>query len=149
MDKIKEIENYIKKREPIFHHREFTNSRQDILNETTEDYFEISANGCDYSREFVVDYLEKRYKEEPVDEMEKENWQIKNFKIKKIANELYLVNYTLHGQGRVTKRGEIWKGNLKNGLKILYHQGTVVVPERVKEHNQLLKKLKAKKINKN
>lgn len=145
MDKIKEIENYIKKREPIFHHREFTNSRQDILNETTEDYFEISASGCDYSRDFVVDYLEKRYKEEPVDEMEKENWQITNFKIKKIANELYLVNYTLHGQGRVTKRGEIWKGNLKNGLKILYHQGTIVIPERVKEHNQLLKELKAKR----
>ena len=116
MDKLQDIKNYIKAREPIFHHREFTNSRQDLENEMGEDYFEISASGCDYSREFVLDCLEKRYHEQPVDEMVTENWQVKNFKIKLLAEELYLVNYTLYGQGRVTKRGEIWKGNLKTGL---------------------------------
>ena len=130
MDKLIDVKNYIKAREPIFHHREFTNSRADVERETTEDYFEISASGCDYSREFVLDYLEKRYKEEPVDDMIKDSWKVKNFKIKKLANELYLVNYTLYGQGRITKRGEIWKGNLSHGMKIMYHQGTVVVPQK-------------------
>ena len=74
--------------------------------------------------------------------MVKDNWSVKNFKIKKLANELYLVNYTLHGQGRITKRGEIWKGNLTDGMKIMYHQGTVVIPERINEHLELLNKLK-------
>ena len=144
MDKLIDVKKYILAREPIFHHREFTNSREDVENETTDDYFEISASGCDYSREFVLDYLEKRYKEEIEDDMLKDNWKVKNFKIKKIANELYLVNYTLHGQGRITKRGEIWKGNLTNGMKIMYHQGTIVISERIKEHNELLKTLNKK-----
>lgn len=139
MDKLSDVENYIKSREPIFHHREFTNNRQQLEDETTEDYFEISASGCDYSRKFILDYLEQRYKEQPVDDMVKDNWKLTNFKLKVLAPELYLVNYTLHGQGRITKRGEIWKGNLKTGLKIMYHQGTIVVPARIKEHNLLSK----------
>lgn len=144
MDKLIDVENYIKNREPIFHHREYTNSRKDVENETTEDYFEISASGCDYTRDFVLDYLEKRYKENPEDDMVKDGWKVEDFKIKKLARKLYLVNYTLHGQGRVTKRGEIWKGSLKKGLKIMYHQGTVVVPQRIEEHKTLLEELKNK-----
>ena len=140
MDKLEDVEKYILSREPIFHHREFTNCREDVEKETTEDYFEISASGCDYSREFVLDYLEKRYKENSTDDMVKDNWQVKDFKIKKIADELYLVNYTLYGQGRVTKRGEIWKGSLTNGLKIMYHQGTIVNQDKVNKHLKELKK---------
>ena len=122
MDNLSDVKKYIKGREPIFHHREFTNSREDVEKETTVDYFEISASGCDYSREFVLEYLDMRYKEQAEDDMIKDNWQVKDFKIKRIAEELYLVNYTLKGQGRLTKRGEIWTGNLKTGLKIMYHQ---------------------------
>lgn len=144
MDKLSDVKNYIKSREPIFHHREYTNNRQQLEDETTEDYFEISASGCDYSREFVLDYLERRYKEQPVDDMIKDNWKVTNFKIKELAPELYLVNYTLHGQGRITKRGEIWKGNLSTGLKIMYHQGTVVIPSKIEEHKLLQKELKSK-----
>lgn len=144
MDKLIDIQNYIKAREPIFHHREFTNSREDVEKETSEDYFEISASGCNYTRDFVLDYLEKRYKETEVDDMVKDNWRIEDFKIKKLARKLYLVNYTMYGQGRVTKRGEIWKGSLKKGLKIMYHQGTVVVPERIEEHKALEQILKQK-----
>ena len=144
MDNLKDIEKYIKSREPIFHHREFTNSRNDVENETTEDYFEISASGCDYSREFVLSYLEERFAKEKVDAMVKDNWHIEDFKIKKLAKNLYLVNYTLFGQGRITKRGEIWKGNLKDGLKIMYHQGTIVFPQKIKEHNKLKQKYNLK-----
>jgi len=70
-----------------------------------------------------------------------EGWKIEGFKIREIANELYLINYTLYGQGRITKRGEIWQGNIEKGLKIMYHQGTIVVPERVEEHKKLEKEL--------
>ncbi|MBQ4535911.1 MAG: DUF4440 domain-containing protein [Clostridia bacterium] len=144
MDELEKIANYIKAREPIFHHREFTNCRADLENEITEDYFEISASGCDYSREFVLDYLEKRYAEEEEDDFTKDNWRIEDFALKQLAPSLYLVNYTLYGQGRVTKRGEIWKGDLEKGLKIMYHQGTVVIPEVVEEHKRLVLELKNK-----
>ena len=144
MDKLVDVKNYIKAREPIFHHREFTNSKEDLEKEMTDDYFEISASGCDYSKEFVISYLEKRYKEQTIDDMVSENWKVKNFKIKKLADELYLVNYILDGQNRITKRGEIWKGNLTTGLKVMYHQGTIVIPSRVKEHKVIQKHLNIK-----
>ena len=140
MEELEKIREYILEREPIFHHREFTNSRQDVENETTEDYFEISASGCEYTREFVINFLEERYKTEFEDEMIKEKWEVKDFKIKKLAPKIYLVNYTLFGQGRITKRGEIWQGDLKTGLKVMYHQGTVVVPVRQAEHKTLERK---------
>ena len=141
MDRLLDVKKYILAREPIFHHREFTSSRADVERETTADYFEISASGCDYTRDFVLDYLEQRYAEESVDAMVAEHWEVKDFKIKRLASELYLVNYTLYGQGRVTKRGEIWVGNLSSGLKVMYHQGTVVDMDRVQEHRELLKKM--------
>ena len=147
MEDLEKIGKYIFEREPIFHHREFTNCRKDVENETTDDYFEISASGCDYTRDFVLDYLENRYKEEAEDDFTKDNWRVEDFKIKFLAPSLYLVNYTLHGQGRITKRGEIWKGDLENGLKVMYHQGTVVIPEVIEEHKQLILDLKNKKLN--
>lgn len=145
MEEIEKIAEYIYNREPIFHHREFTNCRADVETETTEDYFEISASGCDYSREFVLDYLEQRYAEEDEDDFTKDNWRVEDFSLKVLAPSLYLVNYTLYGQGRITKRGEIWKGDLENGLKVMYHQGTIVIPERIEEHKQIMADLKNKK----
>lgn len=72
-DNINEIKEFIRKREPIFHNRELTNTREDIDNEMHKYYWEISASGKLYTREFVLDYLEERYKNNPVDVMIKEN----------------------------------------------------------------------------
>ena len=88
--------------------------------------------------------MEQRYAEEDEDDFTKDNWRVEDFSLKVLAPSLYLVNYTLYGQGRITKRGEIWKGDLENGLKVMYHQGTIVIPERIEEHKQLLEDLKNK-----
>ena len=35
MDNLEDVKKYILSREPIFHHREFTNCREDVENKTT------------------------------------------------------------------------------------------------------------------
>ena len=98
MEDIKEIEKVLRLHEPIFHNRSLTNSRADVENETLEDYWEISASGKYYSRQFVLDYLEERYNKEPVDASEFENWQVKDFKVEKLAEDVFLATYILVGQ---------------------------------------------------
>ena len=126
MDNIEEVRKYLEKREPIFHHREYTNTRGSVDNEMHADFFEISASGKLYTRDFVLNYLEERYKKEPVDEMIRENWKILNFNAELLADDIYMATYILDGQNRLTRRMTLWKGNLDDGFKILYHQGTVI-----------------------
>jgi hypothetical protein len=48
-------------REPIFHREEFGRTRADFENMTVTDFWEVGASGRRYSREYVLDGLEKRY----------------------------------------------------------------------------------------
>lgn len=50
----------LKRREPVFHTREFGISRADFEKATAPDYREASASGRRYSREFIPSELEKR-----------------------------------------------------------------------------------------
>lgn len=130
-DNINKIKEFIRKREPIFHNRELTNTREDIDNEMHKCYWEISASGKLYTREFVLDYLEERYKNNPVDVMIKENWKILEFDVINLADDVYMATYILDGQivdgkNRPTRRTTLWKGNIDEGFKILFHQGTVI-----------------------
>ncbi|QKE76155.1 hypothetical protein HPK19_25515 (plasmid) [Arthrobacter citreus] len=71
--KIMPILEVLKVREPVIHHRELVSTIQDVDNETTEDFWEISASGCIYSRSIVKDALDKRFQDNEVDEMVSEN----------------------------------------------------------------------------
>jgi len=43
-----------------------------------------------------------------------------------LADEVYLLTYTLlQGGSRLTRRATIWQ-RTKNGWQIVYHQGTIV-----------------------
>ena len=128
---INEIKECIRQREPIFHHRHLINTREQIDQEMHADYWEISASGKLYTREFVLDYLEERYKNNPIDVMDLEKWEVINFDVKHLADDVYMATYILEGQifegkPRTTRRTTLWKGNLVQGFKILFHQGTVV-----------------------
>ena len=123
---MEEIKEYLMKREPIFHHREYTNNRETVDNKMHSDFWEISASGKLYTRDFVLDYLEERYKNEPIDEMIRENWKVLDFSVKQLSEDLYMVNYILDGQNRLTRRTTMWKGNINEGFKMLFHQGTVI-----------------------
>ncbi len=111
----------LKKREPIFHHPEYGTKREDFERMTEETFWEVGASGQCYSRNFVLDTLDKRFKNPPMDE-----WEIKDFSCLEIAENNYLVTYTLiQDKKRITRRSTIWK-KYDNDWKIVYHQGTIV-----------------------
>jgi hypothetical protein len=108
-------------REPIFHRPEFGTSRADFERMTAEDFWETGASGRRYSREFVLNELEKHFSKSHEDV-----WETRDFYCRKLGEETYLLTYTLlQGGERLTRRATIWERS-KDGWKIVYHQGTVV-----------------------
>jgi len=108
-------------REPIFHRPEFGTSRADFERMTVEDFWETGASGRRYSREFVLDELERRYST-PHDDV----WETRDFYCRKLAEDVYLLTYTvLQDHKRLTRRATIWR-RTADGWKIVYHQGTIV-----------------------
>jgi hypothetical protein len=114
------ILNELKPREPIFHRAEFGTTRLDFEAMTEADYWEVGASGRRYSREYVLDALEERFKH-PTDDP----WETGDFHCMEIAVDNYLLTYTLKQAERITRRATIWRRTAQ-GWKIVYHQGTVV-----------------------
>ena len=108
------------KLEPLFHRPELGSTRQDFERMTSPDFWEVGASGRRYSREYVLDILEERVASPPDDA-----WQIEDFHCAEIANDNYLVTYTLNQGLRVTRRATIWR-RAADGWQAVYHQGTVV-----------------------
>jgi hypothetical protein len=119
-DKCLDVLEELKKREPIFHKPEFGMTRQDFSNMTEETFWEVGASGKRYSREFVLDVLEKRM-ESPSEEI----WETKDFYCMELGTDNYLLTYTLAQGKRITRRASIWR-RYPDTWKIVYHQGTIV-----------------------
>jgi len=108
-------------REPIFHRPEFGTSRADFERMTVEDFWETGASGRRYSREAVLDALEKRFSVSQTD-----IWETRDFHCRRLAPDVYLLTYTLlQDNVRLTRRSTIWRST-SDGWKIVYHQGTIV-----------------------
>jgi hypothetical protein len=108
-------------REPIFHRPEFGTTRADFEKMTADDFWEIGASGRRYSREFVLDTLEKRFAE-PHNDV----WKTSNFQCRKLGENTFLLTYTLlQNRARLTRRSTIWR-RTREGWEILFHQGTIV-----------------------
>ncbi|MEK2472658.1 MULTISPECIES: nuclear transport factor 2 family protein [Streptomyces] len=107
-------------REPLFHRPEFGMSRADFEAMTAPDFWETGASGQRYSRAYVLDVLEERSQEPPVEE-----WETSDFHCRELAADLYLLTYTLVLNGRRTRRSTIWQ-QASDGWRIVYHQGTPV-----------------------
>ena len=116
LDVLKEL----MRREPIFHHPEFGTTRLDFEKMTEVTFWEVGASGRRYSREYILDVLEERFKN-PVEDI----WETKDFHCLEIARDNYLITYTLIQGARITRRATIWRRS-EFGWKIVYHQGTVV-----------------------
>jgi hypothetical protein len=118
---IANVAKELRKREPIFHHPEFGTTRKDFDNIMEETFWEVGVSGNRYSKKFILDSLEKRFKNPP-----KEKLAVKDFHCLEISKNNYLVTYTLiQNKIRVTRRLTIWKKR-RNQWKIVYHQGTMV-----------------------
>jgi hypothetical protein len=110
----------LKQREPIFHRSEFGTTRQDFEAMTEPDFWEVGASGQRYSRGYVLDVLEERFKHSSEDA-----WETRDFHCREIAADNYLLTYTLRQGARLTRRATVWRRTAQ-GWKIVYHQGTVV-----------------------
>src|SRR5580692_11896442 len=77
-------------REPIFHRPEFGTTRADFEKMTAEEFWETGASGRRYSREFVLDELEKRFAVPHADV-----WETSGFECRRLAEKTYLLTYTL------------------------------------------------------
>ena len=118
--KVVDVLKELTSREPIFHRPEFGTTRADLERMTEETFWEVGASGRRYSREYVLDELEKRSTNQTEDV-----WQTLDFHCQEIAVDNYLLTYTLIQGARVTRRSTIWRRTAQ-GWKIVYHQGTVV-----------------------
>jgi hypothetical protein len=118
---LQEVLDELRRREPIFHHPGFGTSRADYMRMTADDFWEIGASGQRYSREFVLDVLEARLAS-PVDESD---WESRDFHVRELAPDVYLLTYTLRQGERLTRRSTIWR-RADGDWKIAFHQGTVV-----------------------
>ncbi len=116
-----EILEELSRREPIFHRPELGTSRVDFEKMTADDFWEIGASGRRYSRESVLDVLEKRYSVPHAD-----IWETRDFHCRKLAPDVFLLTYTLlQDSVRLTRRSTIWQ-RTSGGWKIVFHQGTIV-----------------------
>jgi len=108
-------------REPIFHRPEFGATRADFERMTAEDFWEIGASGRRYSRQFVLEELEKRFAAPHPDV-----WETSDFQCRRLCEDTFLLTYTLlQDHTRLTRRATIWRKTV-DGWQILYHQGTIV-----------------------
>jgi hypothetical protein len=108
-------------REPIFYRAEFGTTRADFERMTLPEFWEVGASGRRYSREYVLNELERR-SASPQEEI----CETSGFECQRLAEEVYLLTYTLlQDSKRLTRRSTIWK-RLPDGWKIAFHQGTVV-----------------------
>ena len=110
----------LQKREPLFHREEFGLMRNDYERMTEAEFWEVGASGRRYSREYVIDSLENRYKNPGY-----ETWYIEDFQCQEIARDNYLVTYTLFQDKWQSRRSTIWR-RYENDWKIVFHQGTLV-----------------------
>ena len=111
----------LKAREPIFHRPEFGTRRADFERMMAEEFWETGASGQRYGRSLVLDVLEERHAK-PHEDV----WETSEFGCQRLAEDLYLLTYTLlQNKARLTRRTTIWR-RTNEGWKIVYHQGTMV-----------------------
>lgn len=108
-------------REPIFHRPEHGSTRADFAAMTADDFWEIGASGRRYSRDYVLDELERRHAT-PHEDV----WEAREFDCKKLSADVFLLTYTLiQDKSRITRCSTIWQRTAE-GWKIVFHQGTIV-----------------------
>jgi hypothetical protein len=107
----------LRPREPIFH----TEAFGDFDTTMVADYWEIGASGRRYSRDFILEHLSAH---PPVD-AGAAGWETRDFGLRRLGSDTYLLTYTLQQAERTTRRATIWE-KAGDTWRILYHQGTIV-----------------------
>jgi len=85
-----------------------------------DEFWEIGASGRPYSRAYARAVLASRSAVPPDSQ-----WQTRNFQVRALADDTYLLTYTLDQIGRSTLRSTVWK-RVGGRWQVLFHQGTIV-----------------------
>src|ERR1700690_973281 len=87
---LQEILAELSAREPIFHRPEFGTTRADFDKLMVEEYWETGASGRRYSREAILDELDRRFSVPHQDV-----WETSGFHCRQLSADTYLLTYTL------------------------------------------------------
>ncbi|WP_156782043.1 nuclear transport factor 2 family protein [Acidihalobacter aeolianus] len=120
LEELHEVAAALRAREPLFHREAFGLTREYHERMTESDFWEVGASGRRYSREYIIESLEKRYAS-----LIRTTWYIEDFQCREIAEQNYLVTYTLFQGERLSRRSTIWRRS-GSDWKVVYHQGTLV-----------------------
>jgi hypothetical protein len=115
-----EVMTVLLAREPLFHRAELGTDRASFEAMTADDFREVGASGRVYDRNHVLDVLDRRMADPPV-----EAWSVTDPGCRALGPDTYLVTYLLDLDGRITRRATVWR-HTATGWQVLYHQGTVV-----------------------
>jgi len=118
------------RREPIFHSPEWGTTRADFERMTLPDFWEIGASGHRYSRDYVLAELEKCYQShsidgQSIDGQSVDTWEATDSHCRRLAEDVFLLTYTLFQAQRKTRRSTIWQ-RTQTGWKIVFHQRAIV-----------------------
>ncbi|MGF0329234.1 DUF4440 domain-containing protein [Gordonia hongkongensis] len=97
-----EVDRELATLEPIFHRLPPRTDRRAIEALLEPDFLEVGASGVVYTRHFVLDVVEQRYRDgqDPNDAA----WTITDFRSIALATDVYLVTYRLRFQERLSRR---------------------------------------------
>ncbi|HEY0161985.1 MAG TPA: DUF4440 domain-containing protein [Edaphobacter sp.] len=125
-----EVLSQLIKLEPIFHRFEHLQgrapNRSDFASLAAPEFFEIGASGRLYTRDFILDTLEERFRNpSPAPDL----WSTSDFRLLRLGSNTWLLNYLLEQELpsslRTTRRSTIWRKSLDD-WQILFHQGTLL-----------------------
>ncbi len=119
--KLQPILSLLKTLEPLIYAANAGKTRDYFEALLAENFWEVGASGLRYSREYVLDELEKRL-QHPRDEA----WHTSEYHLQQLSENDFLLTYTLHQPTRVSQRASIWRKKDERWL-LVYHQGTVVL----------------------
>lgn len=106
--------------EPIFRTKAFGRTPAERERRVAPDYWEVGASGRRYSRDFILRTLEEK---PPVD-AEAAGWRCRDYGLRQMGSNIYLLTYTLDQAGRITRRATLWQ-KMGENWRIPYHQGTI------------------------
>lgn len=111
-------------REPVFDRPEFIWDDDTFDAQIAPDFVEIAASGAWYKREDVKRVVLGRLAgTHPISLAG--GYRIEDAEVVDLADGLAQVRYTLHGQGRVTRRSTLYRREGR-AWQAVFHQGTVV-----------------------
>lgn len=114
----------LRRREPLFHRREFVHSAESFDACVADDFWEVGASGARYDlatvRRGILANLTAAQ-----DACDAEAWQVTEFDVRPLGADTYLATYRLDQAGRLSRRSTLWRRDGERWV-VVYHQGTLI-----------------------